>query len=169
LKAARPTPGFSLMFLQAPPLHPLATLPLALPASALPALQGSPWVSFWPWGLSRYPQKPGARVGFLACQNHGSGLPRPPRAGLRERLHADAPRLLHPPVEASDRPHRAEPCADRLRGAMPALEVERQMKSWPERHERRTRWFALQEAADTVREPGLSTIILKLPTQCPVG
>jgi hypothetical protein len=50
-----------------------------------------------------------------------------------------------------------------------ALEVARQMKSWPERHERRTRWFALQEAAEAVREPGLSAIILKLPTKCPVG
>jgi 8-oxo-dGTP pyrophosphatase MutT (NUDIX family) len=50
-----------------------------------------------------------------------------------------------------------------------ALEVARQMKSWPERHERRTCWFALQEAAEAVREPGLSAIILKLPTKCPVA
>ena len=49
-----------------------------------------------------------------------------------------------------------------------ALEVERQMKSWPERHERCTGWFALLEAAATVREPELRTIILKLPTKLPV-
>jgi 8-oxo-dGTP pyrophosphatase MutT (NUDIX family) len=46
------------------------------------------------------------------------------------------------------------------------LEVERQLKSWPEWHERRTRWFALQEAAEAVQEPELSAIILSLPTSC---
>ena len=44
-----------------------------------------------------------------------------------------------------------------------ALEVERQLKSWPERKERRTRWFVLQEAADAVEEPELAAMIRDLP------
>ena len=43
-----------------------------------------------------------------------------------------------------------------------AFEVERQMRSWPERDERRTRWFALQEAADTVQERELQVLIRSL-------
>jgi 8-oxo-dGTP pyrophosphatase MutT (NUDIX family) len=50
-----------------------------------------------------------------------------------------------------------------------ALEVERQMKSWPERDERTTRWFGLEEAAEAVREPELRAIIRSLPTKCPAG
>lgn len=41
-----------------------------------------------------------------------------------------------------------------------ALEVERQLKSWPERRERRTQWFAAAEAAAAVQEPELRAIIL---------
>ena len=48
-----------------------------------------------------------------------------------------------------------------------ALQVVRQMKSWPERHERITRWFALQDAAQAVREPELRAIIQNLPSKCP--
>ncbi len=33
------------------------------------------------------------------------------------------------------------------------LEVERQMRAWPEQDERRTRWFVLHEAARAVAEP----------------
>jgi 8-oxo-dGTP pyrophosphatase MutT (NUDIX family) len=44
-----------------------------------------------------------------------------------------------------------------------ALEVERQLKSWPERKERRTQWFALQEAADAVDEPELADLVRALP------
>jgi 8-oxo-dGTP pyrophosphatase MutT (NUDIX family) len=43
-----------------------------------------------------------------------------------------------------------------------ALEVEQQMKSWPEQDARSTRWFTLQEAAEAVQEPGLRAIIRKL-------
>jgi 8-oxo-dGTP pyrophosphatase MutT (NUDIX family) len=50
-----------------------------------------------------------------------------------------------------------------------ALEVERQMKSWPERDQRSTRWFGLQEAAEAVRDPELSAIIQNLPSKCPAG
>ena len=39
------------------------------------------------------------------------------------------------------------------------LEVERQMRSWPERTERRTQWFAVEEAAASVQEPELRTLI----------
>ena len=44
-----------------------------------------------------------------------------------------------------------------------ALEVERQLKSWPERKERQTRWFVLHEAADAVDEAELADIIRDLP------
>ena len=44
-----------------------------------------------------------------------------------------------------------------------ALEVERQLKSWPERKERRTQWFVLQQAAKAVEEPELATMIRELP------
>jgi len=44
-----------------------------------------------------------------------------------------------------------------------ALEVERQLKSWPERKERDTRWFALREAAAAVEEPELAAMIRSLP------
>jgi 8-oxo-dGTP pyrophosphatase MutT (NUDIX family) len=42
------------------------------------------------------------------------------------------------------------------------LEVERQMRSWPERAERRTQWFVPEEAAAVVQEPELQAIIQKL-------
>jgi 8-oxo-dGTP pyrophosphatase MutT (NUDIX family) len=42
------------------------------------------------------------------------------------------------------------------------LEVKRQLKSWPERKERHTRWFLLREAAAAVREPELAAMILGL-------
>jgi len=44
-----------------------------------------------------------------------------------------------------------------------ALEVERQLKSWPERKERDTRWFALRAAAAAVEEPELAAMIRNLP------
>ncbi len=37
--------------------------------------------------------------------------------------------------------------------------VERQRKSWPEMHQRRTCWFALSEAAALVNEPELQQVI----------
>lgn len=39
------------------------------------------------------------------------------------------------------------------------LEVEKQRKSWPERDQRITRWFLLEEAAELVREPELIALI----------
>jgi 8-oxo-dGTP pyrophosphatase MutT (NUDIX family) len=44
-----------------------------------------------------------------------------------------------------------------------ALEVERQLKSWPERNERRTQWFLPEEAAAAVDEPELAALIRDLP------
>jgi 8-oxo-dGTP pyrophosphatase MutT (NUDIX family) len=44
-----------------------------------------------------------------------------------------------------------------------ALEVERQLKSWPERNERRTQWFLPEEAAAAVGEPELAALIRDLP------
>ena len=43
------------------------------------------------------------------------------------------------------------------------LEVKRQLKSWPERKERHTRWFMLREAAAAVKEPELAAMIRNLP------
>jgi 8-oxo-dGTP pyrophosphatase MutT (NUDIX family) len=43
-----------------------------------------------------------------------------------------------------------------------ALDVTRQLKSWPERDERTTRWFGPQEAAEAVKEPELRAIIQNL-------
>jgi 8-oxo-dGTP pyrophosphatase MutT (NUDIX family) len=43
------------------------------------------------------------------------------------------------------------------------LEVERQLKSWPERKERDTRWFELKKAAAAVDEPELAAMIRNLP------
>jgi 8-oxo-dGTP pyrophosphatase MutT (NUDIX family) len=42
------------------------------------------------------------------------------------------------------------------------LEVKRQLKSWPERKERDTRWFMLREAAAAVEEPQLAAMIRSL-------
>jgi 8-oxo-dGTP pyrophosphatase MutT (NUDIX family) len=42
------------------------------------------------------------------------------------------------------------------------LAVEQQLPSWPEQAERRTRWFAPQDAADAVQEPELGAIIRNL-------
>jgi 8-oxo-dGTP pyrophosphatase MutT (NUDIX family) len=39
------------------------------------------------------------------------------------------------------------------------LKVQRQRKSWPERHERASRWFAAAEAAQAVDEPELQKLI----------
>ncbi len=39
------------------------------------------------------------------------------------------------------------------------LEVERQLKRWPEQHERVTQWFTAREAADAVNEPELAQLI----------
>lgn len=43
-----------------------------------------------------------------------------------------------------------------------AFEVEKQRKSWPERDERRTRWFMTEEAVVAVEEPELRAIIRSL-------
>jgi 8-oxo-dGTP pyrophosphatase MutT (NUDIX family) len=43
-----------------------------------------------------------------------------------------------------------------------ALEVLQQLTEWPEQHQRRTQWFALEEAADAVQEPELATMIRNL-------
>jgi 8-oxo-dGTP pyrophosphatase MutT (NUDIX family) len=42
------------------------------------------------------------------------------------------------------------------------LEVEQQMPTWPEQEERKTKWFAPDEAASQVQEPELREIIKKL-------
>jgi 8-oxo-dGTP pyrophosphatase MutT (NUDIX family) len=44
-----------------------------------------------------------------------------------------------------------------------ALEVDKQLRSWPERNERRTQWFALQDAAGAVDEQELAALIRALP------
>jgi 8-oxo-dGTP pyrophosphatase MutT (NUDIX family) len=39
------------------------------------------------------------------------------------------------------------------------MRVQRQRKSWPEKDQRVTRWFAIEEAADLVQEPELQEVI----------
>lgn len=39
------------------------------------------------------------------------------------------------------------------------LEVRKQLKTWPEQHERECRWFSVQEAAEAVTEAGLAALI----------
>jgi 8-oxo-dGTP pyrophosphatase MutT (NUDIX family) len=48
-----------------------------------------------------------------------------------------------------------------------ALAVERQLDSWLEQKQRQTRWFSLDEAADAVQEPELSTLIRNLAAHLP--
>jgi len=49
------------------------------------------------------------------------------------------------------------------------LEVEQQLDSWAEQHQRDLHWFKLADAADLVDEPELSTAIRKLDTQLAVA
>jgi 8-oxo-dGTP pyrophosphatase MutT (NUDIX family) len=46
-----------------------------------------------------------------------------------------------------------------------ALEVEQQMPTWPEQDERKTKWFAPEDAASQVREPELRDMIKKFAKQ----
>jgi 8-oxo-dGTP pyrophosphatase MutT (NUDIX family) len=41
------------------------------------------------------------------------------------------------------------------------LAVRKQVKTWPERHERKTRWFKLKEAASRCSDPGLARLLRK--------
>lgn len=43
-----------------------------------------------------------------------------------------------------------------------AFEVEQQMPAWPEQDQRKTQWFAAEEAAAKVQEPELRELIKKL-------
>jgi 8-oxo-dGTP pyrophosphatase MutT (NUDIX family) len=45
------------------------------------------------------------------------------------------------------------------------LEVEQQMPNWPEQDERKTKWFAPEEAATQVQEPELRALIKKFAKQ----
>jgi len=47
------------------------------------------------------------------------------------------------------------------------LQVTRQRRDWPEREQRITRWFPLEQAADVVREPELARIIRGFVQQAP--
>lgn len=42
------------------------------------------------------------------------------------------------------------------------LAVQTQLETWPEYHERETRWFSIEEAAGSVHEGGLANLILAL-------
>jgi 8-oxo-dGTP pyrophosphatase MutT (NUDIX family) len=42
------------------------------------------------------------------------------------------------------------------------LEVKRQLETWPEKAQREARWFSVEDAADLVEEPGLTTVIASL-------
>jgi 8-oxo-dGTP pyrophosphatase MutT (NUDIX family) len=43
------------------------------------------------------------------------------------------------------------------------LQVERQLKNWKEKGQRRAEWFAPDAAADLVEEPGLKAVLRDLP------
>jgi 8-oxo-dGTP pyrophosphatase MutT (NUDIX family) len=43
------------------------------------------------------------------------------------------------------------------------MNVRRQRRHWPEKRQRKTRWFSADAAAAAVREPGLRRLIAKLP------
>jgi 8-oxo-dGTP pyrophosphatase MutT (NUDIX family) len=43
-----------------------------------------------------------------------------------------------------------------------ALEVQRQLRSWPEQDQRQTRWFGVPEAVEAVQEPELRAMMLTL-------
>ncbi|WP_291654440.1 NUDIX hydrolase [Bosea sp. (in: a-proteobacteria)] len=49
------------------------------------------------------------------------------------------------------------------------LEVEQQLDSWAEQHQRDLHWFTLADAADIVDEPELSTAIRKLDMELAVA
>jgi len=42
------------------------------------------------------------------------------------------------------------------------LEVEREKKTWPEKHQRKRRWFGVDEAAHRIQEPQLRKLIRSL-------
>ena len=48
---------------------------------------------------------------------------------------------------------------DMLRVVLYVLEVERQLKQWPERGQREVRWFSAAEAAKAVAQPELAAVI----------
>ena len=48
-----------------------------------------------------------------------------------------------------------------------ALDVAEQMSEWPERRERRTRWFEVCDAATAVQEPELAALMLNLAAKIP--
>lgn len=43
-----------------------------------------------------------------------------------------------------------------------AMRVDRELKDWPERHQRRRQWFSLPRAAALVSEPELTALLLRL-------
>jgi 8-oxo-dGTP pyrophosphatase MutT (NUDIX family) len=49
------------------------------------------------------------------------------------------------------------------------LEVERQLRKWPERSQRETRWFGPAEAAMLVASPGLADILREATLQLSLG
>ena len=49
-----------------------------------------------------------------------------------------------------------------MHGAVYALRVTQQRRSWAEKHERDRRWHSIDEAASAVEEPMLRLLILQL-------
>ena len=45
------------------------------------------------------------------------------------------------------------------------LEVKRQLETWPEKTQRESRWFSIEDAADLVEEPGLTAVIASLASE----
>jgi hypothetical protein len=43
-----------------------------------------------------------------------------------------------------------------------ALEVEKQLKNWPEKSQRRFEWMTISAAVKSVEEPGVAMLLLRL-------
>ena len=84
-------------------------------------------------------------------------------AGVRGRMNADAigafyyDKRLNNGTEA------------RCKVEVFTLEVKSQRKRWPEKGERKTRWFELPKAAKVVQEPGLRRLLRNIYALVPTG
>ena len=58
-----------------------------------------------------------------------------------------------------------EPC----RVMVYLLDVDELVAAWPERDQRLRRWFSVEDAADTIEEPALASMIRKLATDSVAG
>jgi 8-oxo-dGTP pyrophosphatase MutT (NUDIX family) len=58
---------------------------------------------------------------------------------------------------------------DTLRVVLYVLEVQRQLKRWPEQGQREVRWLSVSQAAEAVSQPELAAVIRGLSASDPLG